>query len=734
MGPAKSSTGKDVITMLTILTRRRMRQIAASFALLSIAACGAVGSAVAAAPAPAPLASPVVSGTATEGQSLKATAGQWSNKPTSYNYQWYSCEGQGGCLEVRGATSTSHTLTSSDTGYTMRVLVTASNAGGSSEEISDATKTVAAKPVSAPSNTTAPTISGTTTEAQMLTATNGGWTNSPTGYTYQWLRCNTAKSECSNISGAISSRHTLSSSDTAHTLRVTVNASNAGGSGSSISAATATIAKAPAAPASTSPPTISGTTTEGQSLTATKGSWTNSPTGYTYQWQRCTPPATGCAAISGATATTYKLTSSDAAHTVRVVVKASNATGSGSATSAVTATIAKLSPPSNMALPIVSGSSTEGQTLSTTTGTWKNSPASYSYQWQRDGTTNISGATSSSYKSLAADLGHKLDVVVTAKNSSGSASAESAQTAAIKQPSVNCFSALSACGYPDPSSGNIGPTKACSSLKASGALTAGTTGEKIENLNITGQVTVTADNVTLTNDCIANNGNAVPGSRTIAIAGGATGTKITYSDISGANSSSQSVEEALSNNYENEGSLADHDYIYNCGECVHGKWTLTNSYVTANASIPSDHYEDIYCNSTTFRAEHDVLLNPHNQTADLFCDTNDGAGGPAENHVTLTKSLLAGGGYSLYLQGNSTSIGSSTMNISQNRFARCLSAEVFEPGSGGTSCKNGADSHGYWPFGGYYGAFDSEAVYCPPASGQTWSANVWDDNNETINC
>jgi hypothetical protein len=92
---------------------------------------------------------------------------------------------------------------------------------------------------------------------------------------------------------------------------------------------------------------------------------------------------------------------------------------------------------------------------------------------------------------------------------------------------------------------------------------------------------------------------------------------------------------------------------------------------------------------------------------------------------------VAGGGYTLYPQGNSNSVGSSTMDISDNRFARCLTASVHNEG---TECEGGADSHGYWPLSGYYGVVDSEAIYCPPDSGQTWSGNVWDDNNESVGC
>jgi hypothetical protein len=524
----------------------------------------------------------------------------------------------------------------------------------------------------------------------------------------------------------------------------------------------------PSAPANINPPAIvGGTTTEGQTLTASPGTWTGSPTSYAYQWQDCNASGAECANIAGASALTRKLASSDVGHTLRMVVSAKNAAGSTSVASAATAKIAAKASSKPAALtdtkpPAIGGTTTEGQTLTASPGTWTGSPTSYAYQWQDCNASgaecaNIAGASASTRKLVSVDVGQKVRVVVTAKNVSGSASADSAQVGPVTQPTAKepppkeeppveeppsggqagCFSAPGACGYPDPSYGNVGPSSACSSLTSAGNVTANTAGATIQNMDIKGEVTVNAKNVTLTNDCISNEGGGTLGSRAVAIASGVTGTQITHSDVSGANSTSQSVEEALSNNYANANTTADHDYIFNCGECVHGAWTLTNSYVIVNGKVPNcgsecpDHYEDIYCDSSTFIAEHDVLLNPEGQTAALFCDTGGGSGGPAENHITLTNSLVAGGGYSLYPQGNSSSVGSSTMDIANNRFARCLTTPVHESG---TECKGGADLNGYWPLSGYYGVTDSAATYCPPTSGQAWSNNVWDDDSESIGC
>ncbi|MFL5854727.1 MAG: hypothetical protein ACJ77G_19925 [Solirubrobacteraceae bacterium] len=80
------------------------------------------------------------------------------------------------------------------------------------------------------------------------------------------------------------------------------------------------------APANTERPMILGSPTQAQTLTATKGSWTNDPTGFGYQWQRCDP---GCSNIPDAAGSSYTLAVADVGANVRVVVTASNARGSG---------------------------------------------------------------------------------------------------------------------------------------------------------------------------------------------------------------------------------------------------------------------------------------------------------------------------------------------------------------------------------------------------------------------
>jgi hypothetical protein len=86
-------------------------------------------------------------------------------------------------------------------------------------------------------------------------------------------------------------------------------------------------------------PAITGTATVGQTLTATPGTWTGSPTSYAYVWQRCDSSGNACVAIAGATTPSYVLNSADVGKTLRVVVTATTTAGSGTASSAASALV-----------------------------------------------------------------------------------------------------------------------------------------------------------------------------------------------------------------------------------------------------------------------------------------------------------------------------------------------------------------------------------------------------------
>jgi hypothetical protein len=191
-----------------------------------------------------------------------------------------------------------------------------------------------------PVNTAPPTIMGTTTVGQTLTAENGTWSNSPASFAYQWLRCNGGGNACVNVANGTQKTYTLVGADAGRTMRVRVTATNPDGSASAESAQTAVIAErspSPAAPKSTAPPTISGTARVGQQLTASEGSWSGNPTAYAFQWQRCDADAALCSNVVGATAKTYLVRTADLGYRLRVRVTARNDKGSATANSALSA-------------------------------------------------------------------------------------------------------------------------------------------------------------------------------------------------------------------------------------------------------------------------------------------------------------------------------------------------------------------------------------------------------------
>ena len=189
-----------------------------------------------------------------------------------------------------------------------------------------------------PGNTSTPTIGGTAVEGSVLTGGDGGWSGSPSSYTYVWSRCNTNGDLCAAIAGAAAKTYTLVEVDVGHTLRLTVTATNASGSASATSVPTAVVVLG-SVPGNKTQPAITGTVAIGSTLTVSPGTWSGSPTGFTYAWSRCDTNGNACAAIGGADAAQYVLTSADGGTTLRATVTATNPSGSTSATSSPTAVV-----------------------------------------------------------------------------------------------------------------------------------------------------------------------------------------------------------------------------------------------------------------------------------------------------------------------------------------------------------------------------------------------------------
>ncbi len=96
------------------------------------------------------------------GQTLTANAGSWLGVASiGYEYQWQSCDRvrNSACEDITGATTSSYTLSTENVVSTIRVRVSASEAGGTVSETSSATQPVAS--ATAPIVEHPPAVSGT---------------------------------------------------------------------------------------------------------------------------------------------------------------------------------------------------------------------------------------------------------------------------------------------------------------------------------------------------------------------------------------------------------------------------------------------------------------------------------------------------------------------------------------------------------------------------------------------
>jgi hypothetical protein len=357
-----------------------------------------------------------VNGTPKVAKATTLTAGNYTPLPTSSSYQWELCDSSGNnCSNISGATNSTYTPVAGDVGSTLRVVEAVSKLG-----YNDGGSTSAASPVVINANfstTLGVAINGPPVVGTATTITSGTYSPTPTSSSYQWQLCDSGGANCSNISGATSNTYTPVPGDTGSTLRVVETVSKAGynngGSTSSASSAINGIFSTTTAVA------INGTPTVGTQSTITVGVYSPTPTGRSYQWRRCDTSGNNCTNISGATFNVYTPVGADAGKTLRVVETVSKSGYvNGASTSAATVLVANGTFVVNTQVAIF-GFPQQGVTSSITQGSYTPTPTTRTYQWMRctsttlASCTNISGATASTYKPVAADVGNRLRVIET---------------------------------------------------------------------------------------------------------------------------------------------------------------------------------------------------------------------------------------------------------------------------------------------------------------------------------
>lgn len=403
-------------------------------------------------------------------------------KWTEY-YAPYVFNGDGGSLDTKTLADGQHKLQANAYDGSLQAAsstVTVTVANGTATGTAGGT-TSGAKP----SPVTVPTISGFAGQGQALSAGNGAWSGSPSGYAYQWQRCDSSGGTCANVAGATAASYDILGGDVGSTLRVVVTASNAAGSTSAPSAATA-VARADRAlgrPASAS--SIENTSLapagadDGSQSTRWSSSWqdnqwwqvdlgtTQSIDTVAIDWEAAYAKSyaiqvssdggafVGVASVSngaaGWVATTFPAVS---ARYIRVLgltrgtqygFSAWSIQAFGSTSSSGTTTTGSTAPIASTP-PTISGTPVSGQVLQVSPGTWSGA-TSYAYLWQRCDQSgavcgSIGTATGTSYTLAPADAGSTIRVQVTATNAVGSSSALSAPTAVVAQASTTVSGAL----------------------------------------------------------------------------------------------------------------------------------------------------------------------------------------------------------------------------------------------------------------------------------------------------
>ena len=336
----------------------------------------------------APSGGVTITGSSEQGQTLTAAntlADGDGPTPLTVSYQW-----QANGVDITGATGATFTPGQAQVGKAITVKASYTDALGAGESKTSSATTAVANVNEAPSGGV--TITGSAAQGQTLTAANTlADTDGPTPLTvsYQW------QANGVDINGATTSTFVPGQSQVGKTIAVVARYTDAfGATESKTSSVTTEVVNANDAPSGSV--TISGTPTEGQTLTAVNTlADTDGPTPLTvsYQWQ-----ANGVD-IGGAAASTFVPGQSQVGKSITLVARYTDAFGATeSKTSGATAAVVNVNdaPSGGVA---ISGTPTQGQTL-TAANTLADgdgpTPLTVSYQWQANG-VNITGATGSTY-------------------------------------------------------------------------------------------------------------------------------------------------------------------------------------------------------------------------------------------------------------------------------------------------------------------------------------------------
>jgi hypothetical protein len=259
----------------------------------------------------------------------------------------------------------------------------------------------------------------------------------------------------------------------------------------------------------------------------------------------------------------------------------------------------------------------------------------------------------------------------------------------------NCVTRLRACGYPSAATTGVKNER---KLKKSGSVTADRDGQVVENLDITGEINITASNVVVRNVRVS----ASDGDWVVIIRPGAENVTIKDSEI--MSPAGATVDNACIFNISDTRPRMVRLDIHGCSAGVSsGGGRLRDSYIHDPGYTPGlSHITLVASNSDGhFTIKHNTILNPYDQTAAVAFYQDFGA----QSDNLVVDNLLAGGGYVVY-GGNGDYAETHDIRFVGNRISRI-----------------------YHRRGGYYGVVASFDRHNP---GNEWSGNYWDDTLKAV--
>jgi uncharacterized delta-60 repeat protein len=357
-----------------------------------------------------------LSGTATQGQTLTAanTLGDIDGIPAAgttgaISYQW-----KAGSVAITGATGSTLVLGQAQVGKAITVTATYTDAQGTAESVTSTASTAVLNVNDLPTGTV--TLSGTATQGQTLTAANTlGDIDGLGVISYQWKAGGVA------IAGVTNSTLVLGQAQVSKPITVVASYTDAQGTAESV-ASTATGAVANINDLPTGTVTLSGTATQGQTLTAanTLGDIDGIPSAGTtgaisYQWKA------GGVAITGATGNTLVLGQAQVGKAITVAASYTDAQGTKeSVASTATTNVLNINdlPTGTVTL---SGTATQGQTLAAANTLGDiDGLGVISYQWKAGG-VDIAGATGNTLVLGQAQVSKPITVVASYTDAQGTA-------------------------------------------------------------------------------------------------------------------------------------------------------------------------------------------------------------------------------------------------------------------------------------------------------------------------